>query len=181
MFGRDGRKWLFAISAMMIVTLAALAYFLFVVHAPDAQQTSSAPGGQASTTPTMPRLSVAPPRPIAADEADLCGYGRVKQSAVEDIRAEAREVADKAFDGLKAKLAASRDPREAALGLYLQGSTEVLVKLASGSREPQVYAFAFLSCGYRTDGACALLSAERWAEIEPDNAVPWLLIASGPT
>ena len=175
MFGRDGRKWLFAISATMIVTLVALAYFLFVVHAPEPGQTSSHPGGQASTTPTMPRLQVAPPGPIAADETDLCGYGRVKRSAVEDIREEAGKVAEKAFDGLKAKLAASRDPREAALGLYFQGSTAALEKLASGSRDPQVYALAFLSCRWE---ACGLPSAEQWADIEPDNAVPWLLIAN---
>jgi hypothetical protein len=162
----------------MWLALAALIYFLFVMHAPEAQPTSSAAGSQASTTPVMRRLLVAPPPPIAADETDLCGYGRIKQDAVEGIRADARESADKTFSRLKGRLAASRDPREAALGLYLQRSTDTLVKLASGSRDPQVYALAFLSCSYGTGGACALLSAEQWADIEPDNAVPWLLIAS---
>ena len=52
------------------------------------------------------------------------------------------------------------------------------MKLASGSRDPQAYALAFLSCRYTGGGACDLLSAEQWAEIEPDNGVPWLLVAS---
>jgi hypothetical protein len=174
----DGRKGLFILAAAMALALAALIYFLFVVHAPEEQQGSSTAGSQASTAPAMARLPVVLPPPIAADEVDLCGYGRVKQDAVEDIRAKARTSADSAFSRLKTKLAASRDERESALGLYLQGSTDALVKLASGSRDPQVYALAFLSCGYHTDGACALLSAEQWADIEADNAVPWLLIAS---
>jgi len=125
----------------------------------------------------VPRLLVPPPL-IAADEIVLCGYGRVKQSALDDIRAEARTAADSTFSRLKVKLAASRDARESALGLYLQGSTDRLAELASGSRDPQVYALAFLSCRYGTGGACALVSAEQWADIEPDNAAPWLLIAN---
>jgi hypothetical protein len=177
----DGRKGLFAIAATLALTLAALIYFLFVVHAPEEKQTSSAAGSQASTLRAIPQLLVAPPPPITADETDVCGDGRINQDAVEDIRAEARKTADKTFSRLKAKLAASRDPREMAMGLYLQGSTDTLVNLAFGSRDPQVYATAFLSCHYGLYGGsenCALLSARQWADIEPDNAVPWLLIAS---
>jgi hypothetical protein len=175
----DGRKGLFVLAAVMALALAALIYFLFAVHAPEDQQTSSAAGSQASTTPEMPRVPlVAPPSHIAADETNLCGYGPVKRDAVEGIRAEAAKAADNIFGRLKAKLAASRDERESALGHYLQGSTDKLVRTASGSRDPQVYALAFLSCNYGTAGPCTLLSAAQWAEIEPDNALPWLLVAS---
>jgi hypothetical protein len=176
--GEDGRRGLFVLAAIMGLALAALIYFLFVVRAPEEQQTASTPRSQASTARLIPRLAVPSPHPMAADETVLCGYGRVKQEAVEGIQAEARKNADSTFSRLKAKLADSRDERERALGLYLQGSTDKLVKLASGSRDPQVYALAFLSCGYGAGGACALLSPEQWADIEPDNAVPWLLIAS---
>jgi hypothetical protein len=175
--GEDGRKGLFVLAVIMGLALAALTYFLFVVHAPD-QQTSSAAGSQASTTPEMPRLPAVAQPPRAADAVDVCGYGWVTQDAFEGIQAEARKAADNVFGRLKAKLAASRDERESAVGLYLQGSTDKLVRMASGSRDPQVYALAFLSCNYATAGPCALLSAAQWAEIEPDNGLPWLLVAS---
>jgi hypothetical protein len=60
------------------------------------------------------------------------------------------------------------------------------LKSASASRDPQVYALALQACGvgfgnafgYRGGGgSCALLSVERWAELEPDNGAPWLLVA----
>jgi len=174
--GAGGRKGLFALATIMALALAALIYFLFVVH-PEPREGSASGGDSPSATPAAPQLLRAPLPPLAADETDLCGYGRVKRSAVDDIRAQAQEVADKAFGGLKAKFAASPDPRDAALGLYLQESTAPLAKLASASRDPQVYALAFLSCRYRADW-CPQLSAEQWGSIEPDNAVPWLLIAS---
>jgi hypothetical protein len=53
----------------------------------------------------------------------LCGYGRVKQNVAEDIREKAEEAGERILRGLQVKLAASQDPREAALGLYLLGST----------------------------------------------------------
>src|SRR2546425_3554211 len=160
----DERRWLFVILAAMGLTLAALTLFLFGEHAPGVPEASPSQG-PASATPAVPRLLVPPPL-IAADEIVLCGYGRVKQSALDDIRAEARTAADSTFSRLQEKLAASRDARESALGLYLQrsiGSTEELAKLALGSRDPQVYALAFQSCGFVGYGAsCALLSADRW-------------------
>jgi hypothetical protein len=178
--GGDGHKGLLILAAAMALALAALTYFLFVVHAPEDKQTSSAAGSQASTTPVAPRWLVPPPRPIASGETDLCGHGWVNQDEVEGIRAEARAAADRTFSLLKDKLAASPRERESALGLYLQRSTESLIRLASASRDPQVYALAFLSCGYSRSGACESLSAEQWAKLEPDNAVPWLLVASAP-
>jgi hypothetical protein len=77
------------------------------------------------------------------------------------------------------RLAASRDARESALGLYLQFSTDELTRLALGSQDPQVYALALQSCRFRGDStSCALLSADRWAELEPENGAPWLLVAN---
>src|SRR5882762_1185860 len=103
----DERRWLFVILAAMGLTLAALTLFLFGEHAPGVPEASPSQG-PASATPAVPRLLVPPPL-IAADEIVLCGYGRVKQSALDDIRAEARTAADSTFSRLKVKLAASRD------------------------------------------------------------------------
>jgi hypothetical protein len=62
---------------------------------------------------------------------------------------------------------------------------EAVVKGASGTRDPRAYALALQACGTdfgsafdrRAGAACSLLSAERWAELEPDNGVPWVLVA----
>ena len=169
-------KRLLLLSAILALAVGALAYFLFVVHAPEAQRTAS--DSPASAAAPAPRFAAAPLPEPAADETDLCGYGRVKESDLENFRDQSAKDADKVLDGLKKKLAASKDPRQAALGLYMLGSKEALVKLASASRDPQVYALAFLSCGYTGGGACDLLSAQQWAEMDSDNGVPWLLVAS---
>ena len=169
-------KRLLLLSAILALAVGALVYFLFVVRAPEAQRTAS--DSPASAAAPAPRFAAAPLPEPAADETDLCGYGRVKESDVENVRDQSAKDADEVLDGLKKKLAASKDPRQAALGLYMLGSKEALVKLASGSRDPQVYALAFLSCGYTGGGACDLLSAQQWAEMDSDNGVPWLLVAS---
>jgi hypothetical protein len=176
MFGSDGRGGLFAGAAAMAVTVIALAWFLFADRAPPA------PRGVPPQPPPATRASPPPIAPAApTDEVDLCGYGRVKQADVIRIQAQLRPAADKAFDRVKEKLAASKDARESALGLYLQGSTDTLAALATGSRDPQVYALAFLSCqtGGYASSTCGLLSNEQWADIEPDNVVPWLLLETG--
>ena len=52
--------------------------------------------------------------------------------------------------------------------------SQSLARLAVASRDPGAYALALYGCRLnRDDGACAQLSAERWSELEPDNAVPW--------
>src|SRR5262249_3197170 len=53
--------------------------------------------------------------------------------------------------------------------------------LAAGSEDPAVYAIALSMCGPAdradTSSACRQLSLERWARLDADNAVPWLLLA----
>jgi hypothetical protein len=213
----NGRKGLYVLATTMALILGGLIYFLFVVHPPETPETDSAsrrPEASNSAMPASARL-LAARAALASDEADLCGYGRVKRSVVEDLQVKARVAGDKALSRFAAGLAASKNESDSALGLFLQeslsgksldelaecGKTEScgqgttapsvrqaaaiqgsLVRLASASQNPQAYALAFQSCGYRTgpgaEGSCALLSAERWAQIEPDNGVPWLLLAS---
>jgi hypothetical protein len=82
------------------------------------------------------------------------------------------------------RCANSSDCGENKYGAAANNAAEIrnrLVRLAIGSRDSQVYAIALQSCNYvvgvGTGDACSLLSAARWAELEPDNAVPWLLLA----
>jgi hypothetical protein len=186
----DSKRWLFVLSAVMAFLLSALIYVLFVVYRPEAERASlsASPAPSASrqafsassqvpATPPTQHLEETPPAKPAADETVLCGYGRTKNSEADRIREAASRAADTVLDALKSRLAASKDPRETALGLYMQGSRDSLVALASGSGDPQVYALAFLSCQYNALEACAVLSARQWAAVEPDNGIPWLLMA----
>ncbi len=55
---------------------------------------------------------------------------------------------------------------------------EPLVRLAIETQDPKVYALAYRMCPQPIEaGACRLLSAEQWARIDADNAVPWLYLA----
>ena len=58
-------------------------------------------------------------------------------------------------------------------------ATDQLARHAIGSRSPGIYALAFYRCQRWAEpapasGACAQISSAQWAQIEPDNAAPWL-------
>lgn len=58
-------------------------------------------------------------------------------------------------------------------------ATDQLARHAVASRSPAVYALAFYGCRRAADsppasGACAQISSAQWAQIDPDNAAPWL-------
>ena len=74
---------------------------------------------------------------------------------------------------------ASSDPAASA---GVPAPSSAFLRFAVSSNDPDVYALAFYSCGARSDPAagndCGLVSATRWAQIDPENALPWLYIAS---
>ena len=57
----------------------------------------------------------------------------------------------------------------------MAASREALARYAVATTDPAVYALAFRVCasGHVREGACALLSAEQWARLDPGNAAPW--------
>jgi hypothetical protein len=59
---------------------------------------------------------------------------------------------------------------------------DALAHLALYSRSPEVYAIALQTCrhegGDDPGSACRMLSADQWARLEPDNAVPWFEVAA---
>jgi hypothetical protein len=106
-------------------------------------------------------------------------------------------VTQTAINGWKSTLAASEDPQQQAIGLALEDAhpetpgieqpqdTPVnnrIVLSAIETGDPVVYALALSQCGNldynMAAGPCQGLSWERWANIDPDNAVPWLAIAA---
>lgn len=54
---------------------------------------------------------------------------------------------------------------------------EALARLALTSRSPELYGLAWRVCGahgaHDAASACRMLSAEQWAQLDPDNAMPW--------
>lgn len=52
-----------------------------------------------------------------------------------------------------------------------------LAKLAVASQDPTAYALGVYGCRLSRAGACAQLTTARWAQLAPDNAVPWFVLA----
>ena len=57
-------------------------------------------------------------------------------------------------------------------------NAEPLVNLALDSNDISVYATALYACSGSTTGACAKISYARWAQMEPNNAAAWMMVAS---
>jgi hypothetical protein len=128
-------------------------------------------------------------------EVDFCGFGRVAFHADDPLGP------GRYLDGLSkptarrwlSALLDSDDNRARATGLFLQDkiagagimpmqeqTRDALIQLAVGSGDPAVYATAVSACnsyGDAAKGACEQISLKGWTQIDPDNAVPWLLVA----
>jgi hypothetical protein len=98
----------------------------------------------------------------------------------------------------KTALHQSGDARQRAVGLALSNANPAshsgthaapdtpadndLVLLALETNDPAIYALALGQCSENNvdmaAGSCRGLSLEHWAQIDPDNAVPWMWIAS---
>lgn len=57
-------------------------------------------------------------------------------------------------------------------------AAQSLARLAASGQDPTIYALAIYGCRLNKDDACAQLSKSRWAQLAPDNAVPWLWLAA---
>ena len=63
------------------------------------------------------------------------------------------------------------------------GGTDALAALALHTDRPLVYGLAFQACGGHHStphpaARCGQITPERWAQLDPDNATPWLHLAS---
>ncbi len=110
---------------------------------------------------------------------ELCGYGPVEWTAEHAFPTHLAEAAERALAQANAALAASGTARQRAAARFVQGDREALVADALTARDPSAYALAFYAC-LRTRsnpdaaGACRLVSAAQWAQLEPDNAMAWV-------
>jgi hypothetical protein len=164
----------------------------------------AAPSSPSNSVPAKLRTLVKSPAllgpqslPDGSRKVEICGFGKVTVDPTDPMAAStyvgAR--AEKAAQKWLSALLNSDDYRARAVGLFLEGkidggatvqpmteqARESLVQLAVGTADPAVYATALYACGAGfsdpANAACRQISADGWARRDPDNAVPWLLLA----
>jgi hypothetical protein len=131
---------------------------------------------------------------------NLCGVSGSDQvrNGRETLEQHVARVTGKTLGRWKTALLKSGNPRERAVGLALGNAKPALdsstyaapatpanndlVLLAMETNDPAIYALALGQCGEKivdmAPGPCRGLSLEHWTQIDPDNAVPWMWIAS---
>lgn len=80
-------------------------------------------------------------------------------------------------------LDAQRSAAGPAISAARRPGVDALAREAAASADPVVYAMAVEACGTSyarvpAAGNCQLITLERWAQLDPDNAVPWTHLAS---
>jgi hypothetical protein len=55
---------------------------------------------------------------------------------------------------------------------------DAVARMASMTADPHVYALAYKLCAGAAWGACQMIDARRWAQLDPENATPWMHILS---
>lgn len=103
-------------------------------------------------------------------DLDACLSGSpANRNSAPDPAAEAACMAE----GEKRQREVDQQRRTAAVDL------EALIDQAQMTQSPAVYALALQACsgGKAATGRCAGLSNAHWAELDPDNAAPWLALA----
>ena len=167
---------------------------LQVQFAAPAVATSAAPTSAAST----PALTAATPSPQvnAVDDAK-CVVKTSPSPHIADANADANtsdeethHVADPTAPAraqLLARLRASPDPYANAVAVWLDvddnddashraGRLQQLAAMAASTRDPRLYSLALRTCWGHAGRECQSLSARRWSELDPGNAMPWLFM-----
>jgi hypothetical protein len=149
------------------------------------------------TLVTSPALLGSQPLPDGVPKVEICGFGKVALDITDPMAAGryVGERTEKAAQNWLSALLNNDDYRARSAGLFLEGkiggvpqmlpmteqARDSLVQLAVGTGDPAVYATALYACsgkfGDQADGSCGQVSADGWARLDPDNAVPWLLLA----
>jgi hypothetical protein len=130
-----------------------------------------------------------PPVPAGMRAIDVCGTSpEIVPLSADDNEVERR--LDTAYRRVSSPpwqdMVASSDERTRAAGLVMTQDLERLVRLATMTRDPAVYAMAQTACdraptlastGLRPNDWCSALSTRQRAALEPNNAAAWLDVA----
>lgn len=154
-------------------------------------QLAAAPRRPAPMPAQGPAASASPGR---AGLLEVCGIGWVQADdpglggRLEDWRERPKADWERRLEAetealrqrLAQRLRASSEALEQQLGLQLAREFSAAAEQARHSGDAQVYRLALQACSAPGAGArppgCEQLGAQRWAQLEPDNAVPWLLL-----
>jgi hypothetical protein len=121
--------------------------------------------------------------PVRPGEVEFCGIGRAPADSPEakDMAQQAAEATQSAALRLFALMDRSADPRTRAAARLARDERDALALTARQGSDPAVYAMAMQAClrggPAPASPACAALSAEQMARLDPDNVVPWLHVA----
>ncbi len=200
------RYRLIALSVLTAILVAVVFWWQARVPLPPVRQAFDSAASRVWTEPEEMSIVLPTLRAVVSqglDSIEVCGYGKV--ALTEDNVKALDEVTRGAFSTLRnaAEILGQQErERERALGLHalsalarveaFQQNPSVpneagapwdaaLARLATTTNDPFVYWLALQTCGGRSDrsaadGHCAQLSYRRWAQLDPDNAMPWLLI-----
>ncbi len=143
----------------------------------------------------------------AHSDVQVCGGLRVPVAAdgTPDLSGISGPEADRARQALLANLRGSGEPWLAAAAMFIETMNgrvpaicsepgcptgeaprsrtavlQALARMAEASSDPRIHAIAMSACGGVASGdpACKRLSTERWAQLDPFNAVPWMFVAA---
>jgi hypothetical protein len=121
--------------------------------------------------------------PARSGEVDFCGIGRalVDTPEAKAMAQQASDTAQNAAQRLFASMDRSVDPRTRAAARLARDERDALALTARQGSDPAVYAMAMQAClrggPAPASPACAALSSEQMARLDPDNVVPWLHMA----
>jgi hypothetical protein len=184
---------------LILLILMAAAVLLVRSQRPRISASVEAPAA-VSADPPPPvghSIAVTPPARTGIGTVEICGHGKipVDPGDARAIHQVVGALTKTAGTRWLAALQNSGDLRARVAGLWLDGkltggdplqpvteqTRDAVVELAAGAADPAVYAMALSMCGTfpgtASDGACARISLQRWADLDPANAVPWLVLA----
>lgn len=196
---RRSRIWVLGVTLLLVVIIVISRGRHRDVMPPIA---SAFPGDASAHLSVPPAANAKPPaikfhRQGVDFTVEICGFGKVPMDA-DDPLAPGRYVGEITHNAGKRWLAAlldSDDIRARSAGLFLKdtlagdGSAismddqtrDSLVQLAVGAGDPAIYAMAVYACNTYSvptpTGSCQQITLNTWSSLDPNNAVPWLLLA----
>ncbi len=108
----------------------------------------------------------------------------VSLAAAADADAACRRARDMGLEETTRFCVDDQTRSQAALLEPAMSAVDQLARMAAMSGDPQVYAFAYEACSpdglnfHVREGSCQLISADQWARLAPNDAEPWLQLAS---
>jgi len=108
----------------------------------------------------------------------------VSLAAAADADAACRRARDMGLEETTRFCVDDQTRSQAALLEPAMSAVDQLARMAAMSGDPQVYAFAYEACSpdglnfHVREGSCQLISADQWARLSPNDAEPWLQLAS---